>query len=197
DYFDSYFERRWNLSVYVRKDIINSVLWIPNSGIGNSVSKVNTINALELGRYYTVPSNVYGNPSRVAVDSKGNVWVGNRGTRTIVKIGLLENNQCLDKNGNGKRHTITKKFTGKNENQNLKTYTKLHASATGKCKLGLTPIPSAVGATRQIVVHLNILLPIFRPSFLSKWSKPKRLYKKYFGDRLSGIKLQFKRSCIV
>ncbi|MEM5870321.1 MAG: hypothetical protein QXR09_04130 [Candidatus Aenigmatarchaeota archaeon] len=105
DYFDSYFDKRWNLSIHVLGEVRNSVLWIPNSGNGNSISKVNTENGKEIGRYYTVPSNVNGDPSRVAVDSKGNVWVGNRGTRTIVKIGLLENNQCIDKDGDGKIET--------------------------------------------------------------------------------------------
>jgi sugar lactone lactonase YvrE len=101
DYFGQYFDERWNLTISTEVKIKNSVLWIPNSGNGNSISKVNTKDGSEMGRYYTVPSSIYGNPSRVALDSEGNVWVGNRGTRTIVKIGLLENNQCVDKNGNG------------------------------------------------------------------------------------------------
>jgi len=78
-------------------------LWVPNSGGGNSVSKVNVSDAHEIGRYYT--SNVYGDPSRTAIDGKGNVWVGNRQLNTLVKIGLLENGQCVDRNGNGKIET--------------------------------------------------------------------------------------------
>lgn len=102
DYFDSYFFKRWNLTVpLVTK--IGSILWIPNSQshAESSISKINSIDGKEMGRYYTVPSNIYGNPSRVSLDSNGNVWVGNRGTRTLVKIGLFENNQCKDKNGDG------------------------------------------------------------------------------------------------
>jgi hypothetical protein len=101
DYFGQYFGDRWNLTISVETSLKNSVLWIPNSYDGNSISKINIKDGKEMGRYYTVPSGVYGNPSRVALDSEGNVWVGNRGTRTIVKVGLLENNQCKDKNGNG------------------------------------------------------------------------------------------------
>jgi len=101
DYFDSYFDKQWNLSVHVKKKTINSILWIPNSYQGNSVSKIDSRDGSETGRYYTAPSNVDGNPSRISVDSEGNVWVGNRGTRTLVKVGLLDQDQCKDKNGNG------------------------------------------------------------------------------------------------
>lgn len=58
-----------------------------------------------LGTYRTSPSSQgWGNPSRTAVDSDGSVWVANReniydGQGSIVHIGLLENNQCEDRNG--------------------------------------------------------------------------------------------------
>ena len=101
DYFNSYFSNRWNLSISVNAKIVYSVLWIPNSYTGNSISKIDIKDGTEKGRYSTVPAGIYGNPSRVAVDSKGNVWVGNRGTRTLVKIGLSEADECIDRNGNG------------------------------------------------------------------------------------------------
>jgi len=40
-------------------------------------------------------------PPRTTVDLFGNCWVGNRHTGTVVKIGLLENGQYMDRNWNG------------------------------------------------------------------------------------------------
>lgn len=74
-------------------------IWVPNSNEG-TVSKVDTDTGKELGRYRTGPT-TWGNPSRTTVDLMGNVWVGNRNAGTVVKIGLYENGQCDDKNGNG------------------------------------------------------------------------------------------------
>jgi streptogramin lyase len=74
-------------------------IWVPNSNEG-TVSKVDTITGRELGRYRTGPSSG-GNPSRTTVDLLGNCWVANRDTGTVVKIGLLENGQYMDRNWNG------------------------------------------------------------------------------------------------
>lgn len=75
-------------------------LWVPNSNEG-TISKVDTRDGRELGRYRVCPSSVYGNPSRTTIDQIGNCWVGNRRTGTVVKVGLLENGQWLDRNQNG------------------------------------------------------------------------------------------------
>jgi DNA-binding beta-propeller fold protein YncE len=74
-------------------------IWVPNSNEG-TVSKVDTRTGRELGRYCTGPGS-NGNPSRTTVDLFGNCWVGNRNTGTVVKIGLLENGQYMDRNWNG------------------------------------------------------------------------------------------------
>jgi len=74
-------------------------IWVPNSNEG-TVSKVDTRSGKELGRYCTGPRS-NGNPSRTTVDLFGNCWVGNRHTGTVVKIGLLENGQYMDRNWNG------------------------------------------------------------------------------------------------
>lgn len=79
-------------------------IWVPNSNQG-TVSKVDTQTGRELGRYRTCPSNLYGNPSRTTVDLYGNCWVANRRIGTVVKIGLLENGQYMDRNNNGKADT--------------------------------------------------------------------------------------------
>lgn len=75
-------------------------IWVPNSNEG-TVSKVDTRTGRELGRYRTGPADLYENPSRTTVDLKGNCWVANRRTGTAVKIGLYENGQYVDRNGNG------------------------------------------------------------------------------------------------
>jgi streptogramin lyase len=75
-------------------------IWVPNSNEG-TVSKVDTRNGRELGRYRTGPGHLSGNPSRTTIDLYGNCWVGNRRTGTVVKIGLFENGQYMDRNYNG------------------------------------------------------------------------------------------------
>lgn len=79
-------------------------IWVPNSNQG-TVSKVDTVSGRELGRYRTCPSNLTGQPSRTTVDLYGNCWVANRQIGTVVKIGLLENGQYMDRNNNGKVET--------------------------------------------------------------------------------------------
>ena len=75
-------------------------IWVPNSNLG-TISKVDTKTGKELGRYRTGPKSPSTNPSRTTVDLQGNCWVGNRGTGTVVKVGLYENGQYEDRNGNG------------------------------------------------------------------------------------------------
>jgi streptogramin lyase len=85
------------------KKTSGTLAWIPNSGSGNSVSLVSS-DGREIRRHWTVPNGIYGDPSRTAVDSKGNAWVGNRGVNTLVKI-AFDKKDCIDKNGDGKIET--------------------------------------------------------------------------------------------
>ena len=71
-----------------------SMLWVANSGNG-TVSKLNTETGDEVGRYI-----VGANPSRTAVDFRGNCWVANRGDGHVVQI-ILDPQECFDKNGDG------------------------------------------------------------------------------------------------
>jgi hypothetical protein len=103
DYMRKYYGDNWNLTIINILRNSNSI-WLPNSE-ESTVSKMSSKDAYETGRYRTAPEGVYGNPSRIAIDSRGNAWVGNRGVPTVVKIGLFENNQCIDKNKNGKIET--------------------------------------------------------------------------------------------
>lgn len=86
-----------------------SFLWVPNEN--GSISKVCTQTSRELGRYWVVPPDLpklpssgadnFGWPSRTAVCSDGSCWVANRTAGTVVKIGLLEAGQWIDRNGDG------------------------------------------------------------------------------------------------
>jgi streptogramin lyase len=79
--------------------VILPFIWVPNEGQG-TVSKINTETGDELGRYRVAPhSNC--SPSRTTVDLQGNCWVGVRDAGTVVKIGLYEAGQWIDRNGDG------------------------------------------------------------------------------------------------
>lgn len=84
-------------------------IWVAAS-LRGTVIKIDTDTGDVVGEYWTAP--VYDperpsqDPSRTVVDRNGNVWVGNRrdeseGMGSVAKIGLLENGQCVDRNGNG------------------------------------------------------------------------------------------------
>ena len=86
-------------------------IWIALSGRG-TIAKVNTETGAILGEYLSAPDGRYRNPSRTTVDLNGNVWVGNRdeatgGQGSVVHVGLKENSQCVDRNGNGVIDTST------------------------------------------------------------------------------------------
>lgn len=85
-------------------------IWVAASARG-TVVKIDTNTGDILGEYRTSP-NQNGNPSRTTVDNDGSVWVANRndvygGMGSVVHIGLLENNQCQDRNGDGIIQTST------------------------------------------------------------------------------------------
>jgi streptogramin lyase/uncharacterized protein YegL len=86
-------------------------IWVPASDRG-TVIKIDTETGDILGEYRTAPDGRGKNPSRTTVDMDGNVWVGNRnegngGLGSAVHVGLEENSQCVDRNGNGVIDTST------------------------------------------------------------------------------------------
>lgn len=81
-------------------------IWVANSNDG-TISKLDTVTGAELARYYTAPQNIGRNPSRTTVDLDGNVWVGNRNSNTVTKVGLREADNCVDRNLNGVIDTST------------------------------------------------------------------------------------------
>ena len=84
-----------------KENVTLPFIWIPNQD--GTVSKLNTSDGRELGRYRVAPPTLPkgGNPSRTTVDLYGNCWVGCRQAGTVVKIGLYEAGQCIDRNGDG------------------------------------------------------------------------------------------------
>lgn len=80
-------------------------IWVAASARGTIV-KVDTVTGDILGEYQSAPDLMARNPSRTTVDANGNVWAGNRneasgGMGSVVHVGLQENGQCVDRNGNG------------------------------------------------------------------------------------------------
>lgn len=74
-----------------------SIIWIGNSGEG-TVSKIDTVTAVELARYRTGPGD-NPDPSRTSVNLFGDVAVGNR-TGSVVKI-AADVDRCVDANQDG------------------------------------------------------------------------------------------------
>jgi RHS repeat-associated protein/uncharacterized repeat protein (TIGR01451 family) len=90
-------------------------IWIAASNRG-TVVKIDTATGVVLGEYWSAPQNRAKDPSRTTVDHNGNVWVGNRAEGSpvggvvkgsVTQIGLAENGQCVDRNGNGLIDTST------------------------------------------------------------------------------------------
>jgi YVTN family beta-propeller protein len=86
-------------------------IWVAAS-IRGTIVKIDTVTGAILGEYQSAPSGRARNPSRTTVDANGNVWAGNRdessgGLGSVVHVGLEENGQCVDRNGNGSIETST------------------------------------------------------------------------------------------
>jgi hypothetical protein len=104
-----------------------SYIWIANSSQG-TVSKINTVDGVEEGRYWTTPNQGDGNPSRTSVNLLGDVAVSNRTPGSVTKIAALEE-RCVDSNQNGMIDTST----GPND---------IRAWGEDECVLWNLPIPS-------------------------------------------------------
>ena len=83
-----------------------SYVWIANSG-ENTISKLDTRDMIEVGRYYTRPDQ-QGSPSRTSVSIDGKAVVVANRHGGITKI-WARPEYCTDKNGNGKIDTSTGK----------------------------------------------------------------------------------------
>lgn len=81
-------------------------IWVAVSSKGTIV-KIDTDTGKVLGEYRSSPTGQPKDPSRTTVDHNGNVWASNRDGNSLLRIGLVENNQCVDRNGNGVIETST------------------------------------------------------------------------------------------
>lgn len=84
-------------------------LWVAASARG-TVVKIDTRTGAILGEYSTNPdtgSSSNPDPSRTTVSLDGSIWAGNRGDGSVIHVGLVEEGQCVDRNGNGIIETST------------------------------------------------------------------------------------------
>jgi hypothetical protein len=86
-----------------------SYIWIANTGEG-TVSKLCTIDGVEVGRYWTSPQRSTGDPSRTSVNLYGDAVVTNRdttgGPSSVTKFAALRED-CIDRSGDGYIQTST------------------------------------------------------------------------------------------
>jgi hypothetical protein len=73
-----------------------------------TIAKINTLTGAIQGEYRTISDDAacY-QSSRTTVALDGSVWVGHRGPGGVTHVGLVELNQCVDRNGNGTIETST------------------------------------------------------------------------------------------
>jgi hypothetical protein len=77
-----------------------NLIWVPNTNDA-TISKVDTRTREVLARYRTGPDGITHNPSRTAVDSEGDVVVGNRAFSQQASLTKIQANDCPDTNGDG------------------------------------------------------------------------------------------------
>jgi hypothetical protein len=134
-------------------------IWVAASGRG-TIIKIDTATGIILGEYLSSPDGRFRNPSRTTVDGNGNVWTANRdefidNAGSAVKIGLKENGQCVDRNGNGLIDTSTglgdirpwSNAGGADDNGGVST-------AEDECILVYQRLPNAPNA-RHVSVDIN------------------------------------------
>ncbi len=86
---------------------VQSFIWISNTGEG-PLSKVCTVNGVEVARYSTSPQGATGDPSRTSVNLHGDMVVTNRdptpGPSSVTKF-AADLKDCVDRNSNGQIET--------------------------------------------------------------------------------------------
>ncbi|MBI4091093.1 MAG: hypothetical protein HY422_03640, partial [Candidatus Komeilibacteria bacterium] len=132
-------------------------IWVAVSTKG-TVVKIDTDTGAIVGEYKTSPSSQgNGDPSRTTVDKDGSVWLSNRsdvfnGHGSIIHIGLVENGQCEDRNGNGIIETSTAQNTILDWDD--ASGTRNVATADDECIVHYVELPNSRG-TRHVSVDAN------------------------------------------
>jgi hypothetical protein len=76
-------------------------IWVALS-VRCTIAKIDTATGTILGEFRTVADDVgCAQSSRTTVGLDGSVWVGHRGRGGATHVGLVEQNQCIDRNANG------------------------------------------------------------------------------------------------
>jgi streptogramin lyase len=82
-------------------------IWVALSARG-TIAKIDTVTGAVKGEYSTTSDGDSAhNPSRTSVANDGSVWAGNRNQSSVIHVGLVETDQCEDRNGNGTIETST------------------------------------------------------------------------------------------
>jgi DNA-binding beta-propeller fold protein YncE len=89
---------------------VESFIWISNTGEG-TLSKVNTVAAVEVARYITGPYGTANDPSRTSVNRHGDMVVTNRNPNLMAKPSVTKfaasEDDCIDRNASGVIDTST------------------------------------------------------------------------------------------
>jgi DNA-binding beta-propeller fold protein YncE len=89
---------------------VQSFIWIANTGDG-TLSKVNTVTAVEVARYITGPYGTGNDPSRTSVNRHGDMVVTNRNPNLVSRPSVTKfaanEDDCVDRNENGIIDTST------------------------------------------------------------------------------------------
>jgi hypothetical protein len=80
------------------------VLWATNTSQA-SISRIDTTEHVETGRFYTGPNGASDTPSRTSVDYLGDVVVGNRAFGRQPSVTRIASEDCPDQDGNGRVET--------------------------------------------------------------------------------------------
>jgi hypothetical protein len=129
-------------------------IWVALS-VRCTIAKINTETGAILGEYRTIADDADCNQSsRTTVALDGSVWVGHRGEGGATHVGLVDSNQCLDRNGNGTIETSSgygdvKPWTGSTSNV---------ANAQDECirhHVDTDSIFSGGGDTRHMSIDAN------------------------------------------
>ncbi|MFN2505336.1 MAG: hypothetical protein ABR540_14115, partial [Acidimicrobiales bacterium] len=91
----SAFEFLW-VAVTTRDNLLNPADPFNRKG---TIVKIDTRTQQIVGEYWTSPDGEDAEPSRTTVDPWGNVWAANRRGNSVVRIGMVENHQCQERNG--------------------------------------------------------------------------------------------------
>jgi hypothetical protein len=147
-------------------------IWIAVSTKG-TVVKIDTDTGRVLGEYWTSPDGQPKNPSRTTVDKNGSVWASNRDGHSVVHFGLIENGECVDRNGNGVIDTSTgqgdirawRNTGGADSNGGVNT-------AEDECILHYTLVTSP--GTRHVSVDANN--DVWVTGWVDGWGYPTRTF---------------------